>query len=583
MLRPAEVFTVKAKQSVGAYNFTRSFVRLDSGKLPWGSSFFASYSYTSAEKWRGAGDQRRLNGEFGWTQKLSDRGSVELFGVWHDTEGNSYRALNYNQSRQLSDFYKYDYNRYLTGRPAADIYYYDFNRYDFTNKAAFGKAELKIGDHGKLSFRPYYWREDGYTLSGSGNLLGRPGVTDWKIEHETYGGVLKYDLTYDRHHFTLGYWYQEMEAPPPPTAQKAYRVASDGSLTFAGWSMLAKHTNHETNSPFVNLESRIGRVSLTAGVRYLQYREPSFKYYDGSSVPDVSYDDAFDYNPSLFPDMVVRGKMFREWLPNFGIAYPFRDDMTVRGTYGRGYGRQNWGSVASTYSANRARFQAAGVTLQDLWRKLSPEISDNFDLGMRYEKGNWYVEPTVFYGIYRDKQANIYDPDIGATYHQSTQEAHSYGAELSVGGKILENLNLFFSASYNRFTFDKDVRTAAGKLIEAKGNQVSDCPEWSAKLGATYKLWDISVSPVIRYMGSRYGDMNNTQRVPAYVVADLNIAYEKGVLYGIKDFSAGVSIANLLNKKYIGIISGSEYVFDGSPGYYQGAPTTVVFTISGKF
>jgi len=583
MLKPAEEFTAKIKQSVGSYDFTRTFIRLDSGKLPWGSKLFSSFSYTSADKWRGEGNQRRLNGELGLTQKLSDRGCLELFGVWHDTEGHNYRPLNYAQAKQLSDFYRYDYSKTLTGTAAKDIYYYDFNRSDLTDKAAFGKVEFAIGRYGLLSFKPYYWKEDGYKLSGSGKLLGAPGITNWRIEHETYGSVFKYDLTYGRNNLVFGYWYQESEAPPPPTSQKAYRVEPDGSLSFAGWSLLAKHTHHKFNSPFVNLQSHIGPLFLSCGVRYLQYREASFKYYDGSTVPDVSYDDAFDYNPSIFPDMVAKGRTFREWLPSLGVNYAFRDGITLRANYGRGYARHNWGSVASTYSANRAKFLAAGITLQDLWEELHPEISDHFDLGMRYQRGAWYVEPIVFYGIYTHKQANIYDSALNVTYHQSTQEAHSYGAELSVGGTPLENFDVFFSTSYNRFTFDKDVRTAAGTLIRAKGNQVQDCPKWSAKLGATYRFWDMAVSPVVRYSGSRYGDMNNTQHIPSHVVADLTLAYEKVSIKHIKEFTAGISLTNLFNKKYIGMISGSEFAFDGSPGYYQGSPTTFVLSLSGKF
>ncbi len=592
MLKPSDTFSTQVKQSVGTYDFTKTYARVDSGKMPWGTSIFASGSYTYANQWRGDGFQQRQNAEIGLTQTILSRLYIEAYGIWSRDNGHNYRNLTYEQAKNISDSdnYKYSYNDKKT-YSAQDWAYKDYNKQRYTEQAVFGKAVLSVFDNGKLFLKPYYIREDGLSISGTSKLsnvraadLNRPGVTYWYQKHDTYGGVLSYDHTFKGHSVSLGHWYQSMQPPPPPSNQKAYRIQNNGSLTFAGWNNLAKFTDHKSNSPFVNLESNIGNLMLTGGVRYLIYREPSYKYYDGRDLADANGDDVWDQNPSIRGGMICDGKTFREWLPNAGVSYSFGSDAVVRANYARGYGRQNWGSVPATYYAFESQFNAAGITFQDLWRKLRLEIVDNFDLGMRYNKESWYVEPSVFYAMYRHKQVKIYDPTIGTGvyYFESSAKARSYGAELTAGVSPAKNFTIFSSGAYDNYTFSDDVKTSSSNVVHAKGNQVPDCPKWSATAGLEYKIWDISVSPIARYVDLRYGNMENNQWVPSYITADLNIAYKKDSLFGIKDFTAGISVTNLFNRKYVGTINWTEYQYDGSGTYAPAAPLTVIFTVSGK-
>lgn len=59
VLRPSDHFGVDVRQSFGSYSFLRSFARIDSGTLSTGTKLYASYSYTTADKWRGEGGRQR--------------------------------------------------------------------------------------------------------------------------------------------------------------------------------------------------------------------------------------------------------------------------------------------------------------------------------------------------------------------------------------------------------------------------------------------------------------------------------------------------------------------------------------------
>ncbi|CAI8842036.1 iron complex outermembrane recepter protein [Methylocaldum szegediense] len=585
ILRPFDKPGFSVRESFGSYGFNRVYGRIDSGLLPTDTKLFASYSYTTAYKWRGAGESpaNRHNLGFGFTQKLTDSAKLEIFGAYNDLESHDFRPLNYSQATRLDAFGKFDYNRRLSGIPGQDINYYDFNRREFSDFSLFANLEIKLTDTSRISVKPYYWRDDGFRLFASNNLLGSPGVTRWDIEHEQVGLVAQYDTSLQGVQVTLGYWWQDMESPPPPVGQKAYRVTASGDLAFAGWSVLSKQENHVFHSPYLVVNGQLGKANLRAGVRYLDQTVPGIRYYDTQGLPDVDYDNVFRFNPREDPTRRVASQSFQEWLPHFGVNYEITDEARAYFTYGRNYGRPDWGPQASLFNASRARFTAAGLNLDNLFRRLKPEISDNFDLGLRIGDGNWWVAPTLFYAIVNRKEVNLYDPAIQLTYYQSNAEARSYGAEIEAGITLWDDLSLFSSVSYNRYEFENDVRTAANTVIATKGKQVPDSPEVTAKVGLTYRFMGFAISPTVRYVGERFGDAENTQRVPSYTVADLYIDYEKKDLLGLGDITLGLSFLNVFDKRYIGIISQNDIQVAGNTTYYPGAPFTVAFTVGARF
>lgn len=580
---PEKAFGVEASQSFGSDKFRRTFVRVDSGQLSAPLRFFVSASDMGSDKWRGPGDQSRTNVEFGVQTDVNERLAIELTGVHHKVGWNDYRALSYAQVQDPSSYRNVEFNGALTGKPAIDALYYGFNRQDFTNNALLGKTTLRTGEDASLVFKPYYWKETGYSLSGSANTLGAPGVTWWEIVHDTYGFDLRHESKHGWGNLTVGYWYQSSSAPPPPTSQRLYRIQPDGSLRFEQWSTLAKTTRHIYNNPYISATTHLGKAELTAGLRYMIYRDPSFAYYLGKTAPDVSYGSVFDHKPQPDAGMYSTGRTFQEALPNLGLTYPLADTALLRGSYGRTYGRQNWGSVASAFTSNRAAFDAAGIRFNDLWYKLQPEISDNFDLGARFDVGSAYIAPTFFHTRYKNKQLSLFDPAVGVAYHQSVTRAHANGLELEVGAAPLRNLDVYFSYAYNQAVYDDDALTGSNKVVNVKGMQMQDAPKHMAKVGAVWRIGPWSIAPSVRFTGKRFGDTEEKQVVSGYTVADLGIDYQARNLLGFKRLDIGLSISNLFDRRYIGLINTSDYAVGGLPTYLPGTPRAAALTVSGKF
>ncbi|MGD0657734.1 MAG: TonB-dependent receptor [Syntrophorhabdales bacterium] len=585
ILRPSDKIGLTVDEYHGSFDFNKVFTRFDSGLLPTGTKLFASFSQTGADKWKGPGDFNDVIGSFGIVQNFSPDVKVEVFGTYTNPEVYEYRSLTYAQSRDLSIYNRYDFNPNLTANSKQDINYYGYNRDTFTDRAFFANLEIKTAGDGKLTFKPYYVRENGYTLAGVGSLLGSPGIRDWEIVHNSYGLASQYNISLLGIDTTLGYWYADQEPPGPPTAQKVYRATTSDTLTYAGWAVLANPTeNHEWHSPYLLLGKKLDDFYIKAGLRYVYEKMPSIDLYNGSAtvVPNVSYLDALGYS-NVIPAGSVHGPIVREWLPNFGITYAPWKELNTYFNYGRNFGRSAFDSWTA-YASNPSTFASRGLTEQYLWDKLKPTISDNFDLGARYNRDSWYVTGALFSALYHDYGVSVADPALGGlAYTQNIASATSYGAETEIVKYLTKKINLFATGSYNKFEFTDNIVAATNTVTMAKGKQVPDVPVYEARLGGTARFYDFAISPILRYTGSRYADVTDVDRVPAYTTVDVDLRYTKKDLCWCESFSAGITFLNLLNARYISYLNLSDDTKQGAASFYAGAPLTVMGTVQVKF
>lgn len=581
--RPENKIGGEFRQSFGSDRFRRTFARFDSGKMgPADTTMFISASDMQADKWKGAGESpgARRNFTLGFAQPFANGARLELFAVSNHIEGNDYRAMSYAQIQNKNNWNNFDYDRELT--PGQLQLWHDYNRNEFDDVAVIANLLVPIGENGTLTFRPYWWKNDGYFLfnpNASTALVRR-----WEVVHEQKGFVVQYDhklsSAFD---MTMGYWWMDMESPPPPVYQKDYTPQANGSLLFQKWALLSKHGEHEFRSPFIQLTGRSGTTTLSGGLRWHQQLQPSFSYYATTGLADVSYNTVWSSNPALDPWQQVSSKTFRKWLPNLSLRHELRHDLAVTAAYGRRLGRADWGPVASTYNSNKAKYVAQNVTLQNVFNGIKPEISDNFDLGLRYEGERLSLAPNIYYAKSKDKEVSVYDTVVGVANYQSGAQAVASGVELEGSFRVNRDLSAIFALSYNRFAFDGDIQAKAGAVTGTDGKQVPNAARVLAKLGIDWRSGNWNVSPVARYVGKRYGDVLNTQQVDAHFLTDFNVGYQWKNFASLRELTFGIAVLNLFDKKYIGQISASDFDVNAGATYYAGAPRTAAMTVSAKF
>jgi Outer membrane receptor proteins, mostly Fe transport len=94
------------------------------------------------------------------------------------------------------------------------------------------------------------------------------------------------------------------------------------------------------------------------------------------------------------------------------------------------------------------------------------------------------------------------------------------------------------------------------------------------KLGGRFQVMGFRISPSVQYIGSRYGNLINTEKVSPYTLVNLNV--QRRIYKGIDLL---VDVVNLTDKKYVGRISPGTT----SGTYYAGAPFTISVGLRGRF
>ncbi len=586
LLVPQDKLGVFGDQSFGSFNFRKTFGRLDTGTLPGsGTRAFVSGSTTAADKWKGAGDESRDNFMLGVSQRLGEWVTVDFDAVYNKFKGNSYRSLTYAQTQDLRNNYNYDFSTSLkTASGALDVNYYKFNFTQSEDFATLGKIDVELAQGHHLVLKPYFWNNNGFQWSGSGTA-----ITKWTQRNNNYGGVLEYDGHYGATtDLVAGYWLQSMEPPPPPTDQRKYSIAADGSLVFSGWSTLAKIDRFIVNSPYTQVTETLGQTIISGGLRYMNLGAPRMQYYSTGSLPDVSIDQVWAFNPTADAHAAVAAKDYGEVLPNIGLRRDLNAVWSVSASYGRKFGRPDWGPQASNYITNEKAFLANGITLQNLVDKVKPELSDQIDLSTRYDHAGLTIVPTAFFAKNQNKQVQVTDPSLGGvTYFQGTAKSTAYGLEIEAGYQLDDSWTLFGTGTLASETYDGNTPDLSGGLnVATKGMQVPNAPTAMLKGGFTYRWGDFAASPIVRYIGERYGTSVQTQSAKAYTIFDFNAVYALGRQVGIETLSAGFSVLNLFDRHYVSQINPSDTTYNpttAAASYAVGAPRTILGTVSVKF
>ena len=572
--RPAPEFGAELSQTVGSDNFYRTFLRLDSGAIG-NAAAFASFSNTVGDKYKGEGDLERTNGVFGITAKPNDRLKTELFISHNRDEHHNYYNLTYNETRNLGLNFNKDFNT----NPASSNYY-DYNKQHFEDTALVANIEDALTSDSKLSFKPYYLNDSGeYSYASGANVI------KWDIDHELFGAVLAYEKNFAQElNAKLGYWAHRQIPPGPPAAQRKYTVGPNG-LTYAGYAVLADNNYHDFNSPFTELSGQYGNFVYSAGVRYLNFKLGEIKSYTNGANASTSQDyDTAIANGTLDPWASVDSRYFREWLPSAYLGYNLNKDATLYADYSRTYGLDV--NLFPTYAQQRANFVKKGVALQELWDKLDLEISDNFDLGVKYKIGDISLNPNAFVSVVKNKQARIYDAAYNVTYPYNAADATAYGVELTASGPILKNLDFLVGLSYNKFYFTEDLRTGSSTTTAADGNQVPDAPKYMAKAALSYTIADFALTPSVKYLSSRYGDVLNNEEIDACTIVDFDITYEIKKVLGAKSVELRLTAANLFDEEYISAINTADDALaatNTAATYQTGAPFGVYGNITLRF
>lgn len=240
-------------------------------------------------------------------------------------------------------------------------------------------------------------------------------------------------------------------------------------------------------------------------------------------------------------------------LPNAGVLFQLTNRLEAFTSYAKNYAAIKDGVLET------ADLDAHPDELNNL----KPETAENLDLGLRYD-GERFDATLTFYTTNFENRIT-YIPAGGVTGVDYLGELD--GQNINVGGIeakgieasatffISDNFQVYAAYTQNDATY-KDGFILSGSQID-EGNTVFGSAEEMLVVSMDWRKDQYSAGLSNKYVGSRWLDPNNTQRLDAYNIADLYAGVQADLDTDVfKGIALRLTINNLLDESYIAGVAG---------------------------
>ncbi|EMR0602742.1 TPA: TonB-dependent receptor [Stenotrophomonas maltophilia] len=216
-----------------------------------------------------------------------------------------------------------------------------------------------------------------------------------------------------------------------------------------------------------------------------------------------------------------------------------------------------------------------GETDPQRFRNVEPETADNIEVGMRISR--WPLTASVT--LYKIKFDNriVYLPAgfvsgidyLGETdgVYENFGGVESNGLEAAFGYGWDNGWRLNAAYTYNRSKYLGSGDAARDtQLGIVDGAKVIGQPEQTLVLSADWQgeSWNLGLSG--RYLGTRYLDAANVNKLPSATVFNANIGFDlQGLSPRLKGMGANLVVSNLTDKRYLAGVDGRDNAFIGAP------------------
>ncbi len=348
-------------------------------------------------------------------------------------------------------------------------------------------------------------------------------VNDYYLKNNIYGGEISsssiLEFNGNEHIFTYGVDYSKTDT------SRLRKKTRDGTTVTN-----EKDTpNSEITRTGIYLQDEVssGNFDFIAGLR--------FDNYDLNAKTD-----------SIFTNTAYAADMSESsWSPKLSATYNISDQLSVYGSYSKGFRAPAYYEVNSNFENPSAAYQTESNP------DLKPETSNSYEIGIRgrFNKLNYKI--AGFYNDYSDfiDQLKLVSQVPTVLFGQSTT-SDTYK---SINVNSAETQGIEFSSNYF-FNEDKSGINISSAITYQEGNNITDniplttINPFEAKITLGYKSnnekWNTRL--INTFVGKPRTKNNETNFVPdAYSVTDLITSYIPSQKYS---FSLG--LYNLFNTRY---------------------------------
>ncbi|WP_264997073.1 TonB-dependent receptor domain-containing protein, partial [Komagataeibacter xylinus] len=238
-----------------------------------------------------------------------------------------------------------------------------------------------------------------------------------------------------------------------------------------------------------------------------------------------------------------------------------------------------WGNLGSDSTSAQSVFNSNKNTLR-------PERTWNYVVGYRYNSQIFSGSVDFYHTDYYNRLAAITEGTInnpsGALMNVGRETMN--GADVQGTIRPVHGLEITNSFSWNDAEYQSTSINYNGTNYDIKGKHQVYYPKfmYKANLNYTYKRAMFNFN--VNYVGSRSMTYMNDEKIPAYWLASLNLAYNFGKIGFAQNIKAALGVTNLFNSNYIGGATGAASVTgDDNANLFVAAPREFYGTISAAF
>lgn len=656
---PRDTLGGKVNVAYGSNRYNKQFVRFDSGKFANGrAKFFISMSHAGADKFKGDGGALRQHVDAKAVFDFGGGSYSKLAFLWNKMDNANYRTV--SKADLARNGYGYDYGttppRHLT--PVAGTAqneatanaailgnYQGFNNNPFENYQVSMVNHWQLSPKASLDFNPYYIY--GYGTGGNqlisvseargANLL-HGGIHDINGDGDTLDTILGYGSNISQtnrwgitskvnyqlgaHNLSGGLWFDrgisQQYSPFVPIDSNGnssdywlrnsglYLKYADGTPYNAGRNW---YTGVDAHTVFLsdNFSLANDRLNVQLGIKRQEVKRDFHNFASGLTANSGGADYAVN-------------QKFTNTLGNLGLRYQLTETQSVFFNAGQNArSPENTANTGLVQTAAATNYTTSIVNGQLIARDalgnivplrigsptVSPEKSNNFDLGYRFAGTQLTLSGSVFYVDYKDRIASQYDPASALSTQFNVGASRTYGLELEAGYKMNNNWNWYGSLTHTDSSMRDDkvaVRAANGTAttLQTSGKQMPDTPEWLAALSLQYTSGPFYAGAQGRYVGSRYTTLVNDDKIGGYTLFDLSAGYRFNKTAFLATPTIRFQLFNLFDRQYLSMTgpSGSSFTTNANattgtngaaisaaaaPLFYVGAPRTFQVSLSSDF
>jgi len=620
---PTATMGVRFAQTLGSYDASRTFLRIDSGEVDGLGGTNSGYLSVVRQKarawefnarqggWQGnakfvhKGENGTLTGYF----NISDKAEPNQDSVAHNAGGLEpyYRSLLYPNWQAALAYVD------ANGAPPSNNpnnymnYFGDAQRTDYLG---YIKYEHRFGDAVTWTNQVYYHHDEGQgQITGPIAAAGLPGLfriyypgqnlkavfggsgyalrtTEYGIDRK--GAISTLAIHAGDHEIELGGWYEHNRNT---IFRRWYAAPIDNPPSPYEWAdpSLRRLTQYAAITKYDLIQTHIqDRWHVTPTVTVEAGFKSSLQFADGR-VPTQPLPGALPGTSTGYPEGRLNTKKW--FLPAIGAIWDITTNDQLFGHIQKNV-RQFQASVAAGLSPFAVGSQQA---FDQIKANTSPETSWTYEAGLRSHHALDLGPLTAI-----EAQVSAYHVDFdnrllqisatpviasvigGVSILQNVGRVRTNGVDAAATLRFGPHLSVYNALSYNSSKY-RDNYVSGTTTIATAGKYVPNTARWLNKTVVSINDGPFEIQAIGDYVGPRFATYTNDQGIGGRYLLNLQAGYSLPQIdgFGVKDLKLSVNVTNVTNRKgiYELVVGAASKTWNS----YAQPPRMGFITLSGAF